>query len=257
VNIENLKITPFDDRRELLIPGDQNATLDVCIRHFISACREAVEDHGQFYVALAGGSTPKALYEHISASPYKEQIPWDKIWLFWGDERSVPPEDEESNYKMALEAGLGNMPIPKSQILRMKAEESIEENALEYEKQLQKILNGRPLDLVILGMGEDGHTASLFPQTEALNAQDRLAVANFVPQKNTWRMTLTYEAINGAKNIAIYVLGAGKKHTLVEVLKSEDQFDRYPIQKIGTKERPALWIIDEAAAAELLSQKQH
>lgn len=252
MKIESLKVNPWDERREILIPGDEIATLDVCLRHFVSTCRDAIADHGAFYVALSGGSTPKALFQHLTASPYKEQIEWDKIWLFWGDERNVAPTDKESNYKMAMDAGFSKMPIPKRQILRMKAEENIEENALAYESQMRSILKGRPLDLVTLGMGEDGHTASLFPQTEALKAEGRLAVANFVPQKNTWRITLTFEAINSAQNIAIYVIGAGKKHTLVDVFHSELQIERYPIQNVGTKDNKALWIIDEAAASELI-----
>ena len=254
MTIENLKINSWDERRNLLIPGDQNATIDVCIRHFISICRESIEDHGSFFVALSGGNTPKIVYERLTKEPFTKQIKWENVWLFWSDERSVPPDSEESNFKMAMQAGFENMPIPKEQILRMKAEENIEENALAYEKSLQNILKDRPLDLVILGMGEDGHTASLFPQTEGLKAKDRYVIANYVLQKNTWRMTLTYDAINQARNTVIYVLGAGKKHTLEEVLNTEEDFDRYPIQKIGTKEQKALWIIDETASAQLIKE---
>ena len=251
MNIEKLKVNAWDERRNLLIPGDEAATLDVCIRHFIAAIREAIQDHGAFYVALSGGSTPKAIYRSLSSAPYSEQIPWDKIWLFWGDERSDPAQ---SNYKMTMEAGFGTMPIPKNQIFPMKAQENIEEGALDYQKQIENALKGHPFDLVMLGMGEDGHTASLFPQTDALKVQGKLVVANYVPQKNTWRMTLTYEAINSAHNIAIYVLGESKKETLVEVFKSEENFERYPIQKIGTKENKALWIMDSAAASELIKE---
>lgn len=254
MNIETLKINSWDERRNLLIPGDEIATLDVCLRHFIATAKEAIKNHGHFFVALAGGSTPKALYEQLSSPPYLDQIDWSKVYLFWGDERSVPPEDPKSNYRMAMEAGFGKLPIPKEQIFRMKAEESIEENAKAYEEKIRSILQGRPFDLVILGMGEDGHTASLFPQTEALKAKDRLVVANYVPQKNTWRITLTFEAINSAHHIAIYVIGAAKKHTLTQVFKSEEQIERYPIQNIGTKEHKALWIIDAAASTELLKE---
>ena len=251
MGLEHLKITPWDERRDLLVPGDASTTLEVCVRHFIACARQAIAEKGTFYVALAGGSTPKAIYEKLSILPYKDQVDWSKVFLFWGDERSVAPDSPESNYKMAMESGFKTLPIPPSQIHRMKAEEAIEENALAYDQILRTILNNGLLDLVILGMGEDGHTASLFPQTEALKARDRLAVANFIPQKSTWRMTLTYEAINNAQNIVIYVLGANKKHTLHEVLQSKPQFDRYPIQKIGTKEHKALWIVDEAAASGL------
>jgi len=254
VNEPSFKSKPFDERRQILIPGDQNATLDVCIHHFIDSCKRAIKDHGRFTVALSGGSTPKALYEHISSSPYKEKIEWDKVWLFWGDERSVPSDSDESNYKMALDAGLKQMPIPKEQIHRMVAEEKIEENAAKYEATLRKILGDTSLDLVILGMGEDGHTASLFPGTEALHASNRWVVANFVPQKNTWRMTFTFELINAAKEIAIYVLGAGKKHTLAQVFYTQKTKEPFPIEKIGTSKHPALWIIDEAAASETFNK---
>lgn len=254
MSLENLKIRSWDERRNLLIPGDEVATLDVCIRHFISTCREAISTHGSFRVALSGGSTPKAIYEHLSKDPYTSQIEWDKVHLFWGDERNVPPTDPESNYKMAMDAGLGSVPIPKHQIHRMHGEDPIKEHASAYDSLLRKELSERPFDLVILGMGEDGHTASLFPQTEALTEEEQMAVANYVPQKNTWRMTLTYPTINSARQIAIYVIGASKKHTLNDVLTSELQVERYPIQKIGTKSNPALWIVDEAASYELLSE---
>ncbi len=251
MKIESLKIHSWDERRDLLIPGDEAAAIDVCVRHFITTCRRAIEDHGAFYVALSGGSTPKTVFKLLTAPPYDDKIDWKKVWLFWGDERSVPPTDPESNFKMAMDAGFAKMPIPKEQIFRMKAEEKIEINALSYESTLKAALHDRPLDLVILGMGEDGHTASLFPQTAALKVKNRLVVANFVPQKNTWRMTLTYEAINHAQNIVIYVIGAAKKQTVKEVFQSEEQFERYPIQLIGTKESKALWILDEQAASNL------
>lgn len=252
MNIENLKIEPFDERRDLLIPGDETATLDLCVRHFISTAREAIQNHGSFFVALSGGSTPKKIYQTVTSSPHKEQIDWSKVYLFWSDERSVPPEDPESNYKMALDAGFSNVPIPKDQIHRMVAEENIEANALAYEKTIQNTLQDRPFDLVILGMGEDGHTASLFPQTEGLKAENRLAIANYVPQKNTWRMTLTYDALNSALNTAIYVIGESKKDTIAQIFESELNPQRYPIQLIGTKDSKALWIVDEAAASSLI-----
>lgn len=248
-----MKINPWDERRNLLIPGDENSTLDVCIRHFVSTCRSAIQEHGSFTVALSGGSTPKAIYERLCAEPYCNQIEWEKVHLYWGDERNVPPDHPESNYKMAMDAGFAKMPIPQSQIHRMKGEDPIDEHAQEYNTVLETTLEGRPFDLVILGMGEDGHTASLFPQTDALKVKNKLATANFVPQKNTWRMTLTFEAINAAENIVIYVLEANKKLTLHDVLTSELQIERYPIQNIGTKENKALWILDESASAELFN----
>jgi len=251
VSLEKLKVTSWDERRDLLIPGDKATTLDVCIRHFVSICNSAIETHGSFFVALSGGSTPKAVYELLCSEPYRSQIEWDKVHLFWGDERNVPPDHPESNYKMAMDAGFEKMPIPRDQIHRMKGEDPIEEHAKAYNRLLEDMLEDRQFDLVILGMGEDGHTASLFPQTDGLKAEGKWAIANYVPQKNTWRMSLTFPAINSADHIVIYVIGEAKKMTLRDVLKSDLQIERYPIQNIGTKESKALWIIDDAAASEL------
>lgn len=248
-------IRAWDDRRDLLVPGDHHATVHVCIRHIIAVYHQAVLDHGNFYFVLSGGSTPKELYEILCSSPYKEQIDWTKVWLFWGDERSVPPTSPNNNYHMAMEAGFKHLPIPRSQIHRMEAEQNIELNALTYEKKIGTLLKGRPFDLILLGMGDDGHTASLFPHTKALKVKDRLVVANHVANLNTWRMTLTYPCINAALNTVIYVLGAAKKTTVAQVLTSKNQFEHFPIQAIGTKEHKALWILDESAAAELLMVK--
>ena len=126
------------------------------------------------------------------------------------------------------------MPIPQEQIHRMQAEKDIEANALAYEKTIQSVLKGRPFDLVMLGMGEDGHTASLFPHSKALHETKRLVVANYLSNKDTWRMTFTFTCINQASHIALYVLGAGKKYILAEVLTSADQFERLPSQHVGT-----------------------
>ncbi|HSX12630.1 MAG TPA: 6-phosphogluconolactonase, partial [Rhabdochlamydiaceae bacterium] len=242
----------WDERRTIAIPGDHDATVHFCLQHLLALYQQATKDHGSFYLVLSGGSTPKELYEILCRSPYKEQIDWRKVYLFWGDERSVPPSDPKSNYHMAMEAGFKKMPIPAHQIVRMHAEEKIEENALAYEKKIQEILKGQPFDLIILGCGDDGHTASLFPHTKALKAKNRLVVANQVPQLQTWRMTLTYECINQARNTLIYVLGASKKEMVAKVLQSPDQFELYPIQAIGTKEHQALWILDQDAAETLL-----
>ncbi len=245
----------LDNRRDLVIPGETETTLNYCAQHFISIAKSAIEDHGAFFVALSGGSTPKAIFELLTAAPFNQMVDWSKVHLFWSDERAVGPENTDSNFHMAMHAGLGKMPIPKDQIHRMQAEKDIEENALAYEQKIKEILKGRPFDLVMLGMGEDGHTASLFPHTEGLKAKNRLVIANYIPEKKTWRMTFTFECINQAENIAIYVLGASKKSTLAEVLLSPDQFDHFPIQKIGTPSHHALWIVDVAAAEELLIKK--
>jgi 6-phosphogluconolactonase len=145
------------------------------------------------------GLDTHAIYQNLSLPASIKRIDWSKIFLFWSDERPVPPEHPESNFFMAMQAGLAKLPIPSSQIFRMHAENEIEKRAREYEKTIQRVLNGRPFDLMMLGMGEDGHTASLFPDTKGLDAKDQLIIANFVPQKKSWRMTVTFKCINNAE----------------------------------------------------------
>jgi 6-phosphogluconolactonase len=237
----------IDSKRTLIVPGDYTITLAYCADHFVKAAMRAIQQHGAFFVALSGGSTPKALFERISSSPYKEQIDWSKVHLFWSDERSVPPSDPDSNYGMAMHAGLEKMPIPKTQIHRMCAEIDIEKNALAYEETIKKVLQGAPFDLIMLGVGEDGHTASLFPDTEGLKETKRLIIANHVPQKKTWRMTMTFPCLNNAHLTLFYVLGASKKEILSKILPPGD---KYPSQHVGTPNHPALFIADDAAMTE-------
>jgi len=247
VLIENVHPRPWNEKWDLIIPGDQNTTITFCVEHFLAIGNNAIKKHGRFSVALSGGSTPQAIFEKLTHTPFKNNLDWSKVLLFWSDERSVPPDHRESNYRMAMDAGFKDLPIPSSQIFRMQAETDIENHALEYEYTLKTVLNNQPLDLCMLGMGEDGHTASLFPRTKGLNVKDRLVIANYLPEQNTWRMTLTYPCINSASHIAIYIIGASKKHMLAQVFQSKEKH-LYPIQDIGTPEHKALWVIDEAAA---------
>ncbi len=253
--IEKLQPRAWDERRDIIVPGDYPMTLIFCVEHWIALSKQAIKDHGAFFVALSGGSTPKAIFERLTSPPYDHMIEWNKLHLFWSDERAVPPDHPENNYHMAMQAGLNKMPILKEQIHRMHSEDKIEEHALDYEQKISAALKGRPFDLIMLGMGEDGHTASLFPHTEGLDVENRLVIANFIPEKKTWRMTLTFACINNALNIVIYVLGASKKEILAEALLTSKSH-RYPIQRVGTPSRHALWIADEAAAAELILKKE-
>jgi 6-phosphogluconolactonase len=256
VLIEKLQPRDWDERRDIIVPGDYQMTLIFCVEHFIALSKQAIKDHGAFFVALSGGATPRAIFECLTSLPYDQMIEWNKLHVFWSDERAIAPDNPESNYHMAMQAGLSKMPIPKEQIHRMRAEEKIEENALAYEQEIIASLKERPFDLVMLGMGEDGHTASLFPNTQGLYVEDRLVIVNVIPEKKVKRMTFTFHCINQAMNIVIYVLGASKKEALAEVLLSANQFNRYPAQRAGTTARRALWIADEAAAAALIAKKE-
>lgn len=241
----------FDDRRDILIVGNREKTFAYCVENFIETANKAIEDHGMFYVAISGGSTPKGIFNLLAKPENQKRIPWNKVMLFWSDERSVPPEHSESNYRMAMDAGLAMIGILKENIFRMVAEKDIEANAEAYENLIRTKVPSARFDLLMLGMGDDGHTASLFPHTHGLQSQDKLVVANFVPAHDTWRMSLTYKCINAAKNIVIYVIGKGKCQTLQAVLTGPYTPDDLPIQKVGTPEHRALWIVDRDAATDL------
>lgn len=240
-------IYPWDARRDIAVPGNEKQTLQFCVDHFLEACKKAIEEKGSFYVALSGGSTPKALFSLITHPPYSSLIDWSKVHLFWSDERRVSPDDPDSNFHMAMQAGFKDVGIPSQQIHRMKAEGDIEKEAAAYEELLKTVLKGKGFDYLMLGMGEDGHTASLFPGTKALQEKESLVVANPVPQKNTVRMTLTFSCINASKSIVLYVLGKNKKEKVAEIFSLQSLI--YPVQSVGTKEHKALWITDDEAAS--------
>lgn len=226
----------IDERRDLLRFEIEEEAIEFSVKHFIETAKRSIAQRGKFCVALSGGATPKAIYRELSKRP--SALDWSRVWLFWSDERSVLPTHQESNYRMAMEAGLASLPI--REIFRMVAEENIAESARAYETLLQ----ANPLDMVMLGMGSDGHTASLFPDTEGVHEKSRLVIENFVPKLNSWRLSLTLPCINAAEVIAIYVMGVGKSEMVAKALGSDETI---PSQRIGTKSRRALWIVDREA----------
>lgn len=252
VNTKNWKsqLKLYDDRRDFLIPGNKEETIAFSAKQLVDLANEAIRDHGRFTIAVSGGSTPNAIYKEL-ANTAKDKVDWSKVYLFWSDERSVPPNHPDSNFTNAMEAGLKELPIPKEQIFRMVGEGAIEENALEYEKLIKKHVPHETFDVVMLGMGEDGHTASLFPKTHGLHADKRQAIANYVPRLDTWRMSLTFDTINRARYRIIYVIGRNKAHTVKEIFSEPYRPDELPIQKIGTPTHKALWIFDRDAVSEL------
>ena len=235
----NLRI--YSDARELSEAASQI---------FVEEARRRINESGRFVVALAGGSTPKATYE-ILAREYgrPEDLDWSKVHAFFGDERTVPPDHEDSNYHMAQKALLSHVPVES--VHRMHGEMEPREAAALYEKELEEFFGGPPvLDLVLLGIGEDGHTASLFPRTPALDVRDRWAVENPVEKLDTVRLTLTVPTINAARTVVFLVAGEGKAEALKKILESDaDPYD-YPAKFIRPVSDP-VWLIDEAAAQSL------
>lgn len=247
------EISPFDGRRSYIIPGDVEETISFAAHHWIHTALRSIQQRGRFAVALSGGATPKAIYQKLLAlweQKGDEGLDWGKVHLFWSDERGVPPDHPESNYRMALESGLKKLPISPSHIHRMEASPPTLESASLYEQKIEKLLGKELFDLVMLGIGEDGHTASLFPGTEALKEEKRLVIPNYLPDKNVWRMTLTFPCIERSRKAVFYLLGEGKRGIVPQVLLS-GQEGPFPASRVGTTERPALLILDRAAARDL------
>lgn len=232
----------IDSRRKVIIPGNEKETIDFSAKHFIDCAKTAIASHGSFFVALSGGSTPKKIYETLTSN-YKTAIDWGKVFLFWSDERAVPPDHPDSNYKMAMDAGFKTLPIPASNIFRMKGEGDIKSHATDYEIVIKNTLGRHNFDLIMLGIGEDGHTASLFPNTKGLTVEDKWVIANEVPQKKTCRMTFTYPLINSAENIVFYALGENKQEIIKKILIT----NLYPASFIGTSKHPAIFVLDASA----------
>lgn len=213
----------------------------------------AIVARGRFTLALAGGSTPQALYTLLARPPYAARIDWERTIVAFGDERCVPPDHPQSNYRMAHTALLAHVPLPSAQILRMEGELAPAQAAERYEAALRAAFPDQPwprFDLIVLGLGDDGHTASLFPGTAALHERERWVVANYVPQLATWRLTLTAPAINAASQIAFLVAGANKAQTLRAVAHGPYQPERLPAQAIRPQDGALTWLVDAAAAGQ-------
>jgi len=239
-------IQTWDERRNIIIPGNADQTIDFAAEHWINSAKRAIQCRGKFAVALSGGSTPKAIYQ-LLLTKYRTSIDWKKVWLFWSDERAVPPTSPESNYHMAMENGFSKLSIPPGQIFRMKAETTIDKGASDYADIIQRELGKELFDLVMLGCGEDGHTASLFPNTKALQETTRLVVANHIPETGQHRMTLTFPCIQQSKEAVIVAIGPSKQAIVSLVLRAAIS-SPFPASKIGEEEHKALWILDRSAA---------
>lgn len=252
LTIDPKKIQFIDDRRDIAIPGDQETTVQFAVDHWIRVANQAIQQRSRFAVALSGGTTPNIIYETLASKPYSQQIDWSKVYLFWSDERAVLPTDVESNYLSAMTHGFSRLPIPSSQIFRMETEKDIQQSAQNYEAAIKKHLHSGQFDLVMLGIGPDGHTASLFPHTSALQVHNRLVVANYIEEKRAWRMTLTIPCINQSRLAVFYVLGSQKKQIIDRVLHAPAH-SPWPASQIGLPQRKSLWIADKDAAEILIS----
>ncbi|HZQ25371.1 MAG TPA: 6-phosphogluconolactonase [Terriglobales bacterium] len=223
---------------------------------FVKQVKDAVRKNGRFTVALSGGSTPKGLFA-LLASEYKDLLPWDKMYFFWGDERHVPPDHPESNYRMADEAMLSKLPHLAKNIFRVPAEKlDAAAAAREYEQTLRQFFRLQAdelpnFNLIMLGMGPDGHTASLFPYSAALQEKHRLVTENWVEKFDTFRITATVPVLNNADEIMFLISGADKAMALREVLEGSGTEQQYPAKLVQPTHGTVLWFIEQSAAGEL------
>jgi 6-phosphogluconolactonase len=204
-------------------------------------------ERGSFSIVLSGGNTPKMLYA-LAAEPFRSSIDWTKVHVFFGDERCVPPDDAESNYRMARESILSKVPVPGDNVYRIRGEIDPSEAAREYGQSLTEYFADGGPDVALLGMGDDGHTASLFPHTPAIKEVKHRCVANFVPRLNQWRVTMTAPFLNRSQEVLILVTGAAKSARVAQVLEGPRMPDELPIQRISPASGQRSWIMDAAAA---------
>ena len=245
-----VRVTPV-----VRVSRDAEAFVDAAAAMFVETALAAVADHGTFAVALSGGSTPRAVYARLAGDETaRVKVSWRQVEWWWSDERSVPPRSPDSNFRMAFESLLGHVQVDPARVHRLKGELDPAQAAAEYEGELRAASGiASPeiprLDLVLLGLGSDGHTASLFPGTTAIAEQTRLVVANHVPALHTMRLTFTLPLINRARRVAFLVSGADKASILARVLDGPPGL--LPAQLVMPDEGDVIWLVDRAAARDL------
>ena len=238
------------------IVSDGRALADAAAQHFVRQAEAAIAFRGRFTVALAGGTTPNALYERL-ATGFRDAVPWHAIHFFWGDERHVPPTHPDSNFRAANAAMLSKAPVPEAHVHRIHAERAnAADAAVDYERTLRREFEldeaAVPVfDLVLLGIGPDGHTASLFPGGDAMRQTERLVLAPWVEKFQTYRITLSLPVLNRASLVVFLVSGAGKADVLHAVLEGPDRPDALPAQAVRPSNGQVIWLVDRAAAAQL------
>lgn len=240
----------------IIIAKDSAELNRVAAEKFVSIGNKAIEANARFSVALAGGSTPKSLYQLLASDSFKDRIDWTRVFFFWGDERSVLPTDMESNFRMANENLLKPLQIAEENIFRWQTESK--DAAENYANTIKRFFNLSEnefprFDLILLGMGDDGHTASLFPFTKALTKTSKIAVENRIEKLNTNRLTFTFSTINNASNLIFLISGASKSEVLNDVLNGEFNSEKLPSQNIKPIHGELFFLIDENSARALNS----
>jgi 6-phosphogluconolactonase len=232
----------------ILVCPDPAAVASAAADLVADAAASAIREHDLFTLALSGGHTPALLYETLAAEPYLSRIEWPKVEFFFGDERCVPPQHPDSNFAVAQKLLFDRAPIPADNIHRIRGEIEPEAAAIEYGQLLKRTFGDGGVDLALLGMGTDGHTASLFPHTAALAETHHRCVANYVPHLKSWRVTMSAPFLNRSAAVVVMATGKDKALRIEEVLEGERDPQRLPIQLIDPPEGTLTWLMDTAAA---------
>ncbi|HOJ22389.1 MAG TPA: 6-phosphogluconolactonase [Armatimonadota bacterium] len=238
--------------RDVRLYPDAEAVAEAAADYLIALAGDALAHRDRFCLALSGGSTPRMLYARLARPEEAGRVDWSRVHLFWGDERCVPPDHPESNYRMAWDVWLRHAAIPAENIHRVQGELPPPDAAADYERELRAFFVPESLprfDLVLLGMGEDGHTASLFPESPALHEHHQWVMAVETRQSVPWRVTLTPPAINAAAHVLFLVTGAAKAERLQEVLHGPHEPERLPAQIIQPTSGSLTWMVDAAAGS--------
>jgi 6-phosphogluconolactonase len=230
---------------EFVVCEDGASLASAVAERFVNLARDATALRGQFDVALAGGKTPRAAYGLLGTPEFTDQVDWSRVQIFWGDERNVPADHPESNARLAREALLNQVPISERNIHRIRGEWPPKAAAQDYEREIREVLGEPPrFDLVLLGMGADGHTASLFPGSAAISEQERLVVAVYVEALKAWRVTLTLPVLNAARDVLMLVSGAEKSEALARIRAGQP----LPAALVCPVDGNLAWLVDRAAA---------
>lgn len=237
--------------RKILLRNDLDELSRAAAQLFVEIAGRSIDARGRFSVALSGGSTPRALYERLTRPEFRDRVDWTNVKFFFGDERRVPHDSPESNFRMARESLLDELRIDPGDVHAWETlEENPTETALKYANELKEFFGGRPrFDLVLLGLGSDAHTASLFPHTEALHERERFAVENWIEKLGDYRFTITFPVINNAANTIFLVSGEAKAQAVSDVLEGDFRPDDLPAQFVLPENGELYWLLDEPAAS--------
>jgi 6-phosphogluconolactonase len=234
---------------------DSDTLSQAAAKIFVKTASSALHARGRFLVAFSGGSTPTGLYRLLATEPYRQQVDWPNTFIFWGDERCVPPSDSGSNYRQAMGTLLTHVPVPDENILRIKGELEPAEASKDYIRTLKRFasspLDWPRFDLVLLGMGDDGHTASLFPGSPVETSEPALSVTADYQGRPAMRVTLTPPVFNSARQVIFLVAGESKSAVLAHVINGEQQPLQYPAQRIHPTDGKVVWVVDEKAGSKL------